>query len=179
MNREQEEKTIRELFRQLRREDERSAPPFANSLEVALARQERADRSRLVWRVAVAAAALVLLGGSWWLFFEREAKTTVPVVTVKSGAPDNRIEPEVGVIPLPNSPATLPRERRVRSVRRQQRPKPRQTVTLISQWRSPTEFLLRTPGEQLLKSVPRLNESLIRINASAPDRRPVLMDKQN
>ena len=45
----------------------------------------------------------------------------------------------------------------------------RTTVTLISRWRSPTEFLLDSPGEQLLKTVPRLNESLLDIKAVTPD----------
>ncbi|MCI0332861.1 MAG: hypothetical protein L0228_06525 [Planctomycetes bacterium] len=40
---------------------------------------------------------------------------------------------------------------------------------LISQWRSPTESLLRTPGEQLFKRVPRLDESLLNIKVTIPD----------
>lgn len=52
----------------------------------------------------------------------------------------------------------------------------RPEIALLSQWRSPTEFLLRTPGEQLLKSVPRLNESLIRVNIVETDKN---MDQKN
>ncbi len=44
-------------------------------------------------------------------------------------------------------------------------------MTVISQWRSPTESLLRTPGEQLIKRVPRLDESLVNITAASPDQR--------
>jgi hypothetical protein len=39
---------------------------------------------------------------------------------------------------------------------------------LLSQWRSPTEFLMRTPGEEFLKTIPRLNESLIEIKLFEP-----------
>ncbi len=42
---------------------------------------------------------------------------------------------------------------------------------LMSQWRSPTEFLLRTPGEHLFKRVPRLDESLVNVKAVIPDQR--------
>jgi hypothetical protein len=42
---------------------------------------------------------------------------------------------------------------------------------LISQWRSPTESLLRTPGEHLVKRVPRLDDSVVHIKAIVPDTR--------
>ncbi len=39
---------------------------------------------------------------------------------------------------------------------------PRQTVTAqVSQWHSPTAFLLRTPGSPLFTSTPRFGEPLI------------------
>jgi cytoskeletal protein RodZ len=40
---------------------------------------------------------------------------------------------------------------------------------LVSQWQSPTEFLLRTPGEQFLKRVPRFDDSLLNINSTIPN----------
>src|SRR5262249_13562221 len=55
-------------------------------------------------------------------------------------------------------------ERKVLKPRRRRTfAEPRSATVLISQWSSPTESLLRTPGEQLLKRVPRLDESLISI----------------
>ncbi len=42
-------------------------------------------------------------------------------------------------------------------------------MIVISQWRSPTESLLRIPGEQLFKRVPRLDESLVNIKAAIRD----------
>ncbi len=46
---------------------------------------------------------------------------------------------------------------------------PQPPAILISEWRSPTEFLLRIPGEELLRRVPRLDESLVNIKAIIPD----------
>jgi hypothetical protein len=52
-----------------------------------------------------------------------------------------------------------------------QRPWPRGSeeakMASLSDWRSPTEWLLQTPGRQLLKSVPKLGEPLMRFE-SAP-----------
>src|SRR5262249_56209868 len=53
--------------------------------------------------------------------------------------------------------------------RRQGRVQRRPETLLLSQWRSPTEFLMRTPGDQFLKTIPRLNESLIEIKPLAPN----------
>ncbi len=39
----------------------------------------------------------------------------------------------------------------------------------ISQWRSPTDFLLRSPTEPLLTTVPHLGDSLVEIKAILPD----------
>jgi hypothetical protein len=40
---------------------------------------------------------------------------------------------------------------------------------LSFKWQSPTDFLLRTPGADLLKSVPRITDSVIRFGVIRPD----------
>lgn len=45
------------------------------------------------------------------------------------------------------------------------------TVMPVSQWRSPTESLLRVPGEHLFKRVPRLDESVVNIKAVVADQK--------
>ena len=51
-----------------------------------------------------------------------------------------------------------------------QRPSSSRTnLMVLSQWRSPTEFLLHTPGAALLKSVPGLGESLIESKTLVPE----------
>jgi hypothetical protein len=41
-----------------------------------------------------------------------------------------------------------------------------QTTVTISTWRAPTDFLLKTPGRELLDSTPRLNPQTPAINLS-------------
>jgi len=40
---------------------------------------------------------------------------------------------------------------------------------LISQWRSPTDFLLKFPADRLLKSVPRLDDSIVDLDSAVPE----------
>jgi hypothetical protein len=56
-----EHERIRALFRGLRREDERQAPPFAHVCQQA-STGRRATVPRIVWRIAAAAALVVLVG---------------------------------------------------------------------------------------------------------------------
>jgi hypothetical protein len=172
MKQDQEERTIRELFQQLRRDDESAAPAFVGSLAPAPSRQERGGRLRLVWQVAVAIVVAFLLGGAWLTFSGRETKSHGPASVVNSGgAPAPRVE-----APPPN-PTPSSSEERTISQRRKQRPAQlRPETLLLSQWRSPTESLMRTPGEQLLKIIPRLNESLIEIKLNATTQQK---DQQN
>jgi hypothetical protein len=167
MNQEREERTIRELFRQLRRDDEPSAPPFAASLEDALSRNERTDRFRFVRPAAVAIVVLLLLGGVWLSFPKRSAKTQFPIDVGNSGTPAPNVESPPA--PEPTSPSVA--DQPMKSNRhRQKHVQPRPATLLVSQWRSPTVSLLRTPGEQFLKTVPRLDESLIEIRPLASSR---------
>lgn len=124
MDPQQEEKKIRELFQQLKREDERLATPFATAWEAAVSRMQRSRRG---WRfVAMWATSVVLaLGlGISILYFNRTSK---------------------GLDAMEIS----------------------QSVLLMSQWQSPTEFLLNTPGRQFLASVPQLGERFMEISALA------------
>jgi len=47
------------------------------------------------------------------------------------------------------------------------------TMPMLGQWRSPTAFLLRTPGEELLTTVPSLGSApSLSVLSSFPERRP-------
>lgn len=159
-----EEQRIRELFQQLKEEDERHAPSFTGDWNAALSRRERPRRSLAVWQLA-ATAALILLGAGWWMFFKQPTNRQAPIEIGKSNNSAADAAPPVSPSPAPvrNPP----------NVTRRQRPlaRPRPPATLVSQWRSPTESLLRTPGEQLFKRVPRLDESIVNIKAIIPDQK--------
>jgi hypothetical protein len=166
MNKQPEEENIRELFQQLRREDEQSAPSFADDWNAAWSRSRKPDYRWGGWRLAAAAAALILLGAGWLIFFRRPMKTQAPMEIVKSDVPAP-VAP-----PLLLSPSTTFVNHRPNFVRRQRSyVRPRPAAVSISRWHSPTEFLLRAPGEQLFKSVPRWDESVVNIKAILPDQK--------
>src|SRR5262245_21527018 len=179
MEHDQEERTIRELFQQLRHDDESGAPPFPGSLTPAQSRHERGARLRLVWPATAAIVVALLLGGAWLILSGQNKKTPDPAnVTNSDRAPAPRVEappPD----PKPSSIGGLTVEPD-RQHRKQMRAQVRPETLLLSQWRSPTESLMRLPGEQLLKTIPRLNESLIEIKLVAPTQRQIQQkDRQN
>ena len=72
MNQNQEEKKIKELFVELKRQEERRAPAFEQVWAVAASRVRR-DRWRAYFlRVAAAAAALIALAVATVLFLNRQ-----------------------------------------------------------------------------------------------------------
>lgn len=159
-----EEERIRKLFQQLKEEDERHVPSFAHDWSAALSRQEKLRHQWSTWRVAVGAALLIVLGAGWWMYVRQSTKQSDPVEIVRSDRPVDSFTP------LPVSPSPVPVKNPPNLTRRQRTfARPRPTATLISQWRSPTQFLLQTPGEQLLKRVPRLDESLVNIKVIIPN----------
>jgi len=163
----QEERIIRELFQQLRRDDERGAPSFVDGLAPSPSRRERDARLRFGRQIAVAIVVAILLGGAWLIFSRRDTKTPDQANAVNSnGAPGPRVEaPPPNPTPSSNESPTIKPDRQYRKQRRAQN---RPETLLLSQWRSPTEFLMRTPGDQFLKTVPRLNESSIEIKLFTP-----------
>lgn len=177
----QEENEIRHLFRELRREDERLAPPFARDWNAALSRTGGGRTNRRALRLrAATAVTLVVLGGLALAVFRMSSRRPIPnAAQGPAAAPARTRTPSVASVGAPPSPVEKPEAWRSpgakpdskigsarglsKNVRRLTPPRPRPAVTLISRWRSPTEFLLNTPGGQLLRTVPRLDDSLLKI----------------
>ena len=44
-------------------------------------------------------------------------------------------------------------------------------IASISQWKSPTAFLIETPGQQLLRTVPRIGDGFMDMRALNPEER--------
>src|SRR5262245_24614992 len=141
MKQDREERTIRELFQQLRRDDERDASAFTGGLAPASSLREGASHAGLVWQAVAAVVLSLLIGGIWLSFFGRDAKTYGPAGAVKSG----RVAPKVEA-PGPNQTSHSIVERTTKPGRQHQKQKPTQLrpeTLLLSQWRSPTESLMR------------------------------------
>lgn len=156
-----EEERIRKLFQQLREDDERNASAFTRDWNIALLRLEKPRRRWHVWRLTAAAIALISLGAGWWILL-RQPTTRQALVEIVMADP-----PPLYVTAPTVSPPPVP-VRKPRYIILRQRPvvRSQSPTSLISQWRSPTESLLRTPGGQVFKSVPRLDESLVKINST-------------
>ena len=130
MNNLNDEARLREVYAQLLRHDEARARPFAGIWAAAqrrVARHERAWRpQRLVAAIGVASLLLVLTLGYRLVFESTGLSTTrVPAGAAATRAPSDAQQRHLA--------ATDP----------------------IWSWRSPTELLLVTSDQELLRSVPR------------------------
>jgi hypothetical protein len=163
MERDWEEKRIAELFHEMKQEDAALAPPFSTGGRAA-------TRFPTSAALAVAVvAALVVVAFFSVIFLRAASLRDVSGPSISEETAGASITPRPSA-PIPSSPAVTQIAKASKFDRRRKRPA-RQSIILISQWQSPTDFLLRTPGEQLLKSVPRLGGSLAEIKAIMPGER--------
>ncbi len=161
-----DERKTKGLFQQLKQDDAATAPSFAGVLNAA--RDERKTDGWFKLRAAMipAAAMLLLLAGGWFVFVRQEQVLLPPLLPEQ---PWKRTRPRVPGSEekdftgktAPEQPVRHARPR-VLSERRTSRTFP--VNALVSQWRSPTDFLLKTPGQRWLKDVPRLGAPRIEIN---------------
>jgi cytoskeletal protein RodZ len=180
MNQDQEDEKIWMLFQRLKEEDERNASPFVRDWNAALSKMDKPRQSWAFWQMAAGAAALLmLLGAGSWILFRQSAMEQAPTDIVRSNTPALASEPPASLPQtLVKSDASEPeaatrqisptrlRVNRRSNIGRQRSGRSQPMVMLNSQWRSPTESLLDTPGRQLFKKVPRLDDSVVNIKAT-------------
>ena len=173
MNLNGDEKRIRQLFREMSRDDQRRAPQFASVLAAArsgIARSQKRTRSlRFAMAVAMLCAALLIA----MAIIVRPSKPQGPAhdeqavaPTVTPEAPPNSAPKQPGV----GTPSVEPRRVIIKRARHH-RTTDQLAVAMNSlfAWQSPTASLLKTPGDELLRSLPRLGESLQTIKSFSPD----------
>jgi hypothetical protein len=172
MNLNGDEKRIRQLFCDLSRDDERRAPEFACVIQAANSGAAGSrDRTRpfaFAWAVAVIFVAMLI----------------AVAVIVRPSRPDSTAALEPAVVPVqPEAPpgivatqpiaGTPPAQRGKIAARhvRHHRTANQFAIAMKSLfgWQSPTASLLKTPGDDMLKSLPRLGESLQTIKSFSPD----------
>ncbi len=166
-----EEKTIQALFREMKLDDERSTPTFA--------RESKRSPSRCVvpfsFGRVVFAVALVCLILVSTLVLRRHFFGTQPLrheftkQLEMDGSPDQEQVSRRDGVSLVNSEASRlknrdPRRRRLNRASRNGRlasslRQPKAEASVVSDWQSPTGAFLRSPGDELLKSLPQLNQS--------------------
>ncbi|HEY3038768.1 MAG TPA: hypothetical protein VGJ66_08525 [Pyrinomonadaceae bacterium] len=172
-----EERRIRALFRELRLEDERVMPRFAavwNRAHIKSARRKTAVDFRMAVAVVIVCFALfslAFLSRHW----QRKPRS---IDAVASGA----VKPEASPAQIKKDPELVQQVRRV--IRRPRRlgfaPRSqaaklalRRSTTrdaiALSRWRSPTATLLRSPGDEVFRTLPQLNQNLHEMEAFLPN----------
>ena len=173
MNLNGDEKRIQQLFRDLSRDDRHRAPQFAAVL--AGAKSGMARFQNRYWSLRLATAAAILCA----LLLIAIAIIVSPSKSQRGSTPDDQAaapsQPEAppGVGPSRwklEAPSPAPRMVVTKRPRRRQ-PANRLEIAMKSlfAWQSPTASLLQTPGDELLRSLPRLGESLKTIKNYTPE----------
>src|SRR5581483_3170059 len=160
-NKDMDEKRIKRLYSEMRQQDEAATPSF-----IRLLQRPGSGSLSLAWssilRFGAVAAVLILIFSLAIILLRHKSSSVVSgdkpqkprVVDQSSSVPiPSVVEPE-----KPRPVVYKPKKRTVRKSR-----------SLISQWKSPTDFLLRTPGNELFKTVPRLIDPTLKFNAIIPN----------
>ena len=170
MNRNGDEEKIRQLFHELRREDQGIAPQFRDVFTAA--RNRKKGSITATWSIRFAAAAVLCV-----LVLITIRVSTPVTPQEEQAAPDSTLSPVASsdtttnvVRSLSQPPKTLRKPR----IRRQLRPSQFSSSLAIamkslSSWESPTAALLQTPQDEILNTLPRLGESLRTIKSFSPD----------
>jgi hypothetical protein len=178
------EQRIRALFSELKLADKRSTPEFAAMCNLAQSRTAMRRHSfTFSLAVTTTAAVLVVAMFSLWLWSARRQRT--PAIRDVAGAPAatkgppgqaaNQPQPkEMLVSEKHNYLSPKPRALRVAARRQAAMLAGRRTeirnAAAIYGWQSPTIALLRSPGDEVLTSLPQLNETVDALKSFLPSR---------
>lgn len=173
MNLNWDEKRIRQLFGEMSRDDARRAPDF-EMLMRAGSRSVARSKSGVQALVAPAFAVLLVAVVTAAVLIVRHPGSQSP-----SGADRPMLEsvvpPESPEPVIPRRPASVatnhaPVRHAARRIRNQRRSNELAiAMKSLSVWESPTASLLKAPGEELLKALPRLGQSLETLGSFSPD----------
>ena len=175
-----EEKKIQALFSQLRLDDEQTVPSFAATWSRAQStkyRPQRAFNLSFVAATALLVCALVSLA-VWSRQWERNPALVANVPATPTVGP----VPVVIERPAMNPPQPVQKDivasRRSRALRLAARReallaaanrKATYEAQAIASWQSPTSTLLDSPSDELLKSLPQLNQTLDELKSFLPN----------
>jgi hypothetical protein len=173
MNLNGDEKRIQQLFHEMRLDEQRRTPGFAGVLAAANAGIASSQNRGRSLRFALATAVLCFAVLIALAIIERPWKPRGPAAEDEGataqleqphapGAVESKLSPE--------APVEVPRKTTVRHAHRRPASNPVALATKsLFAWQSPTASLLQTPDDELLKSLPRLGESLKTIRFFSPD----------
>lgn len=171
-----EEKTIRALFREMKLEDERAKLTFAREWKSGPAHSVAPFRlGRGVFAAALVSLILVSTLVLQRQFFGANPprhELTTPLALDERPAQEEVSTPEVS--PVKNEVVTKLKDRarkrgrlagasrnqRIASLRRRN-----SEAAYVSDWQSPTRAFLSSPSEELIRSVPSLNQSSVELGS--------------
>jgi len=178
------EQRIHALFSELKLADKRSTPGFAAMCNPAQSRTATRRHSFTFSLAATTAAAVLVVAiFSLWLWSARRQQT--PAIRNVAGAPAATKDLPSQAVNQPQSKETVVREQHIyanpkpRSLsvaaRRQaamlaSRRAPVRDAAAIFGWQSPTIALLRSPGDEVLTSLPQINETVDELKSFLPGR---------
>lgn len=177
-----EQKRIQALFSELRLADEQAVPRFAavwNRAQTRTVRPARAFNLSFVAATALLICALVSLA----LWSKYSQRTTQQGAVVTTRMPTPAVVPVQGIKeaavdpPLPGEKRdgenSMSRAKRLAAQRRALmlavNRKGARDAKAISSWQSPTSALLKSQNDELLKSLPQLNESADELKSFLPN----------
>ena len=174
MNLNGDEKRIRQLFLEMSSSDQSRAPRFTRVLAAANSKvpgsQVRARSLRFATAAILGAVLLVAVAIIVRPSKSRLGETPDNQATSAPSVPPEA--PQTVDTPRRNVHARDPESRRPFVKRVRHRRIPDQTTIAMKSlfgWRSPTASLLKTPVDELMRSLPRLGDSLQTIKMYSPD----------
>jgi hypothetical protein len=177
-----EDKDLEILFRESRVNDHRSAPRFESDWDAARSRLALGRKTRFNYAIAAACIIAIVLVVAVVVRVAGR-RSTIPQQSARGqdldqgfhGRPPAPTD-DTPAVRIPQVPGTdsvsapggsgFPK-RRVRQlfVRQAAHHAAHEDGELLSAWRSPTEFLLKSPADDLLKAVPNIQDSMVRIDS--------------
>jgi hypothetical protein len=174
MNLNWEEKRIRQLFGEMSRDDARRAPDFEMLVQAgsrSVARSKSGVRALAVaGSFAVLLAAVVTAAVLIVRHPNNQSPSDADRPVAESVAPAEPPEPAIPRRPPGVATNHAPVRHAAKRIQNQRRSNELAiAMKSLSVWESPTASLLKVPGEELLKSLPRLGDSLQTLRSFSPD----------
>ena len=174
------EKRIRASFRELRLADERATPQFAAVWDRAHFRSER-RRTALDFRLAAALVIVCLallslaLLSRHWEHSSRSSYAVANAVVKPVAGPaqikkDQELVKQDGREPVVRKPGLVKFAPRSQTAKLASRRSTTRDAIALWQWQSPTTSLLRSPGDEVLRALPQLNQTLCDMKSFLPNR---------
>jgi len=173
-----EDKDVEILFRESRVSDHGSAPRFDSDWDAARSRLALGGKTSFNYAIAAACIIAIVLAAAVAVRVAGR-RSTIPQQSARGPDLDQgaqrRPPAPIDDTTAVHSPLVTGNSDRVSAIGGIETPKRRvrrQYVKhaaddereLLSGWRSPTEFLLRSPADDLLKMVPNIQDSMVRID---------------